>query len=585
MQVQSGLGYKPEPKHVTGQHHHPYDFTWSLKEFMGTNATDSNTGLILISASDPFSYEDDFLDRLDEQTAGVWNCLCCKRFFETAAHLIAVKTVITTTDGAVSFETTMRPALWDLSDPDLPVKLRPAYKHLNAKVTALIDSIESDKNVSIRPFVEVNDPMERVGLLGTTERGGYQHLHLDLRQLPGSVYDFDGNDLVFSAAENSKVFARAFGLMKQALGDEVLPRLEQVRYFITEDSRFKSIIGNKLDYLPYYDALLRLFMSSQTMFKLACLSTPKYAISYTRKWQNSLSEEFVEEMLRSDPARYDALIKRYANSLDPLNYQRAERAAVESDYKRLVAMIEEKGYANCFNWRLANLDGFPFANRFQLTETASPKKSSDLDVLKGLAVGDKDKENPPLDLASLPKKRMALGKFVNEVLPTLDRLTIENVRYLSSTVIYFADLDLEQGDPIPVKERIKGSKTLTAYCHSAPSRVIVYIPENASIEVIGTVVDTARGQERTALIFQGVVPKELAGNLPKPLFAENYNSDFYHHRRSLESLISEEQFRLPLTEGSEAYWGFMLSEKLSTTVPIVGHIGDRKVIYELIEVD
>lgn len=516
--TQTTTKVKPEPKQYTGIIHHPYDHGAALLQSQVDKVI-----TLGVSQGVTLSFKEDFLDQLRPDVAAFWHCYCCKSFFDKYATLLA-QTYTLGEDGQVS-DVRYVPAMWSIT-ADTPEELIPAYQHLNAK-------LQDAKWVM--PFCnELTKKDLAKGLtetyIGVKDRGGYQHWHFNPSHVrPLTAFGRTQSEVEAKLATLGTVFQKwltTFKGSKETLTSE----FQRVRTLMELDAKASKQVGEKMLSVDALEKALRLALDYGVKAAIPLLTSSDYNRLY--HLSGSSIGRFLD-LLIIEKKDAKLCLSEFVKMTDPEYYQRAQKEATDNDLKALKKMIVEKGYTNALNWSWCTPDDLVFVHDYRQAVTkVDAVGDSAVDAIDALL----GQRKPAKAVDELSKALTVTYEQFFEKYGT--RLT--NVKFVSSVTnsrslfTFAAKLNLSEGEPLPVKTADIAALSFYQLRTPVNPRFFGFM-QNQTPKLIGAVrLPTAN---KTCFVVETTLTDEMA-EVGSPLFAENYNSYFYPHRRALEELMA-----------------------------------------------
>lgn len=498
---------------------HKYDLMKALvKNYPGYE-------FVLLENSIELSYDDDFLALLSPEQRAHWNCQCCRSFFGRYAALKAL--VIKRDENGHVAHHTIVPAAWQLHG-DLQDELgADVIKHLHDLVAA------STTNLVPKTF-NYNTRDLKVGYntdsFGRAQTGQWNHMHFSLNSTDGEnkPHAIHPSHFGKTTAQVVKALDDARALMADIFsygGPAALTeKIVAARSFLEAACRGSDLVmrsTTKLDTLKY---LVGLF--AENKFDVALLLTTTDELWLLGHFRSQVIGNYLLGYLEG--GNLEILAKNFISQTDPLYYQRAQKEASDNDLKLLKKVLGSKKYGSAFDWRLMRESDLKVVHRFRGTETPQEPTTATSLVDSLLSNREATKETKP---KSPTVKTMTLSAFMDTFINKVLNLgTLHIPRGVRPH--FLAKLDLAEGDDNPLKNNQLLQEGVRYTTIDIIDRSRIY-GASSTYDVIG--VCEFDGERR---LFVRTPMNEYLTDVRLPLFAENYNSDFFPVRRGLETIMA-----------------------------------------------
>jgi len=233
-------------------------------------------------------------------------------------------------------------------------------------------------------------------------------------------------------------------------------------------------------------------------------------------------------------------LERWASFTDPEFYKRAQREAEEGELLEFKKLLER--YPGALEYAATQVDQMPLVHAFEVKadEAVAERERSANAWLDSIGKKDEAAAQKPVVLGDV--REMSVADFVETIVPKARFVDVQLVgpdNYLYTPVMQFFDYDPEhKGDPD--NRALLSDQARSSHVTQRPVALVKYTKETQWLPIYGIAEDPNNyrkgpGDLLYAFVFAGKSGLKTA----PPLFVVNYVSDFYKHRRSLETAMGE----------------------------------------------
>lgn len=330
-----------------------------------------------------------YVDSLPEEGRFVYDCRCCKHFFERYGNLVVI-----TDDGYIES------ALWNTEVPEF----------FSLAVSRLNQYIKSTYTID---DVFISD--ERI--LGTPETAGWTHLHA---VLPLTMVN---NSRVKDAYQITAEKREDRLLLLRALQEYPIDIVEQAVALLQTDSMYRGerILGIAEWFLNLHKSLAGTpsIMKNNLIWKAVAEAPAGFC---------HIKSSMIGSLLDDIKAGYSTrvIIARFEEKMNPQNYMRSQSAPTSSAIAQAEKLVEKLGIADSLRRRYARFDEIISKLAWvpkSESEVYTPKKPGGIGVFSHLTPKNASSSN---DISlELPTTTMTWAKFSRTILPTAEKLEVK----------------------------------------------------------------------------------------------------------------------------------------------------------------
>jgi hypothetical protein len=338
------------------------------------------------------------------------NCNCCKNFIRRYGNVITINPngeieSIFSNIGNVGEYTLSAQALDDLiKSKAIGGVFFETYKELNENLN--YESTKKNQEV-YKLGIESNlkkynqEEVEKFGVVNTTRIYEFNHFCINL---PKQFVDFSGNSIEQITAK----YKDKYSVFKRAMEEIPLDTLNLVRDLINQGS---LLDGNAhLHSIEDTIAYVKLFNASKLPLELYCWQATYNMDERIAKFKNTLIGVLCTEL--AEGLELNKACENWNKRVDPVNYHKATAPITKKQIEEAKKFVEENGYVESFDRRLANIDDIKASEILHMnTGEGKIKEVSMFDSVKPTSTRHKRSEFKNIETISI-------DKFMSDVLPS-----------------------------------------------------------------------------------------------------------------------------------------------------------------------
>lgn len=336
---------------------------------------------------------DIFLAHLPDEARQHYTCNCCRQFFSRCGGLVTIDE-----------SGKMTPAMW-------PDKVPAIFQ----RSVDLICNVLSATNVT-------GVFLSKDAVLGMATAGGWTHTHV---VLPARLRF---NSLAQSAGQAMAAKREDYQILRRSLVEYAPQTVATALTLLQGEALYRS--DRVLGVAKWFGELqtkintTRHRQAQDNLAWLAVATAPAGFCHVRSSMIGTLLDDIEAGM------SFDAASRRFAEKMNPANYQRSQVAPTAGNVQQAEKLVEKFGLQNSLQRRYMTIDEIPaFVWRRRQAKSSAPSNG----VFAGIATKQKATAAPSM---ALPVTTMTWRKFAETVLPTADRVEVkvENINRFAALV-------------------------------------------------------------------------------------------------------------------------------------------------------
>lgn len=332
---------------------------------------------------------DAFLDGLPAEYRQHYTCHCCRRFVETFGGLVSIS------DAGI-----LRSVMWPSGAPEM------FSRSVDAMVRKICASSATGVFLHGRP------------IWGTPITGGWRHMSV----INAPAY----HNLLKTPGQAMAEKIEDYQILRRSLAEFPQPIVEQAITLLKSEALYRSdrVLGVAEWLLNIHQSVAHARSKQKdNLIWLAVATAPAGYCHVRSSMIGTLLEDLVSGL------GFDAVARRFAEKMNPANYQRSQVAPTVGNVQQAEKIVEKLGLQNSLQRRYMTIDEIPvFVWRPQSIKATSPN---------GVFAGVPTKQKTATQIAmEVPVTTMTWDKFKRTILPTATKIEIkaENVARFAALV-------------------------------------------------------------------------------------------------------------------------------------------------------